>query len=170
MTITLRTLLPEDASLLAQYANNPLIAQRLTNRFPHPYTQQHAQDFIATATQHNPRKINAITIDGAFAGCIGIHPQDDVWQHNVELGYWLAQPFWGKGVMTEALRQILLYSWSNFPTVQRIFARPFGSNQGSARVLEKAGFQLEARLSRTIFKAGIYEDELIYSIWRPQNN
>lgn len=167
MTVLLRPLASDDAPLLQQYANNPAIAQRLTNGFPHPYTLQHAQDFIETVSQDQPHKVSAITLHGAFAGCIGLHPQKDIWQHNAELGYWIAQPFWGQGIMTQAVHQVLAYGWSTFPTIQRIFARPFGSNLSSARVLEKAGFQLEARLARTIFKAGVYEDELIYSIWRP---
>jgi len=166
MDLILRALTPKDAPILAQYANNPLIAQRLTDAFPHPYTVQQAQDFIAKVTQQQPRQVSAITVDDVFVGCIGIHPKEDIWQHNAELGYWVAQPFWGKGIMTAAIQQVLQYGWTTFPTLQRIYARPFGSNIGSARVLEKAGFQLEARLYRTIFKAGVYEDELIYGIWK----
>lgn len=166
MTVLLRALTLADAPLLQQYANNPEIARRLTDAFPHPYTLEQAKNFIAKVNENQPRLVSAITVDGAFAGCVGVHPQGDIWAHNAELGYWLAEPFWGRGAMTEAVRQVVAYGWEAFPAVQRIFARPFGSNLGSARVLEKAGFELEARLTRTIFKAGVYEDELIYSIWR----
>ena len=164
--IALRPLTMEHATLLAQYANNTQIAHRLTDAFPFPYTKEHAFDFIEQTSQHNPRCVHAIVADDAFVGCIGVYPQSDVWRYNAEMGYWLAQPFWGRGIMTMAIRQAVDYGWTAFPAIQRIFARPFGSNHGSARVLEKAGFQLEARLSKTLFKAGVYEDELIYGIRR----
>ena len=166
MDLQLRQLHPDDAPTLAQYANNPKVASRLTNGFPHPYTLENAQDFIKKNQPHQPRQISAILVDGAFAGCIGLHPQQDIWAHNAEMGYWLAEPYWGQGLMTQAVQQKVAYGFSQFDHLQRIFARPFGSNVGSARVLEKAGFQLEARLHHSIRKLDVYEDELIYSIWR----
>ncbi|MDB5263882.1 MAG: family N-acetyltransferase, partial [Adhaeribacter sp.] len=110
----------------------------------------------------NPSKIFAIEVNGEAAGGIGVHPQTDIQRKNAELGYWLAEPYWGKGIITKAIRQMVDFAFQH-PDIERIFARPFGTNLASQRVLEKAGFILEARLHKTFFKNGIYEDELIYA-------
>ena len=165
MTVILRNLREEDLPRLVEYANNPRIAENLTDRFPHPYTRKKGEEFFKVANEQLPRHISAIEVDGNFAGCIGIHPAQDVWHRNAELGYWLAETFWGEGIMTEAIRQKIAYGFANFD-IDRIFARPFGSNIGSQRVLERNGFALEARLFHTIYKNGRYEDELIYGLRR----
>ena len=82
---------------------------------------------------------------------------------NAELGYWLAEPFWGKGIITYAIQEMVEYGFKTFD-ITRIFAIPFGTNIASQKALEKAGFILEARLNKTIFKNGEYQDELIYAI------
>jgi RimJ/RimL family protein N-acetyltransferase len=105
----------------------------------------------------------AIDINGEACGGIGIHPQDDIQCKNAELGYWLGEPFWGKGIITSAILQMVENGFNSFD-INRIFARPFGSNLASQKVLEKTGFILEAKLEKTLFKNGIYEDELIYAI------
>ena len=161
MSILLRSLQMADLTDLVRYADNPKIAENLTDQFPHPYTKENGSFFIKMAREHQPRRISAIEVDGAFAGCIGVHPAADIWHRNAELGYWLAEPFWGKGIMTEAIRQKLDYGFATFG-IDRIFARPFGSNLASQRVLERNGFILEARLHHIILKNGRYEDELIY--------
>ena len=117
------------------------------------------------ATIDDPTHIFAIDIDGHAVGGIGIHSQSDIFRKNAELGYWLAEPFWGKGIMTTAVKEMLEYSFNNFE-INRVFARPFGNNVGSQKVLEKAGFVLEARLSKVLFKNGEYLDELIYAVRR----
>ena len=81
------------------------------------------------------------------------------------MGYWLAEPFWGKGIITAAIRQMVEYGFKTWD-ITRIYARPFGSNIASQKVLEKAGFRLEVRFEKTIFKNGVFEDELIYAIRR----
>lgn len=166
MNITLRPWNLSDIDSLVEYANNPKIAQNLTNGFPHPYTREAGEKFIAHATSGAPPNILAIEIEGRASGGIGIHPQQDIMCRNAELGYWLAEPFWGKGIMSAAVRQMVKYGFDNFPEIHRIFARPFGTNIASSRVLEKAGFSLEARLEGTILKNGVVQDELIYAIRR----
>lgn len=163
MTIQLRPWQQEDLDDLIQYANNPKIAQNLTNQFPYPYTRLAGAAFIEMAQASKPIHIMAISLDGKAIGAIGIHPQTDVWSYNAELGYWIAEPFWGKGLATQAVQQIVDYGFEHFE-LTRIFARPFGRNKGSQRVLEKAGFTLEASLPQTIFKNGQWEDELIYGL------
>ncbi|MGB0863386.1 MAG: GNAT family N-acetyltransferase [Saprospiraceae bacterium] len=162
-TFELRPWQTTDLEDLVKYANNPNISKNLTNGFPSPYTIADGERFIKMASGQQPAQIMAIAIDGVASGGVGIHPQTDIFHKNAELGYWLAEPFWGKGIMTKAIKEMVDYTFKNFE-INRIFARPFGSNIGSQRVLEKVGFELEARLSQTIFKNNSYEDELIYGI------
>lgn len=167
MTIpfTLRPWQITDAASLAKYANNASIAKNLTDAFPHPYGMENALAFIKMASASDPVTIFAIEINGEACGGIGLHPQHDIHRMNAELGYWLAEPYWGHGIITQAILQIVDFGFKTLP-VDRIFARPFGSNQGSQKALEKAGFVLEARLKNTLFKNGKYEDELIYAVRR----
>lgn len=165
MKFKLRPWNNKDIDPLVKYANNFNIAKNLTNQFPHPYTRENGEAFIKMATQDHPRRIFAIEVNGEAAGGIGLHPQTDIHARNAELGYWLAEPFWGKGIMTRAVEQIVEYGFKTFD-IDRIFARPFGTNLGSQKVLEKAGFVLEARLEKTLFKNGKHLDELIYAVRR----
>jgi len=114
-------------------------------------------------SQHHPTQIFAIVIDGEAIGSIGLHPQCDIMEKNIELGYFLGEPFWGKGIITEAVKKMVAYGFQNFDVV-RIYARPFGTNVASQKVLEKAGFSLEAKIEGNIYKNNEYLDELIYAI------
>lgn len=163
MFFTLRPWSMDDLDSLVQYANNPNIARFLTNQFPHPYTEENGRSFIEFAMSGSPKRIMAIDIEGEAVGGIGVHPQKDVYAKNAEMGYWLAEPFWGNGIMTEAIKQMIDYGFKNFD-INRIFARPFGNNHASQRILEKSGFKLEGRFEKTFFKNGEYLDELIYAI------
>lgn len=163
--ITLRAWNLSDLDDLVRFANNEKIANNLTNRFPHPYTREAGEAFIAMA-KNGPQQIFAIDLEGLAIGAIGIHPQADIWCKNAEIGYWLAEPYWGKGIITEAIEAIVKYGFAMFD-LERIFARPFGRNIGSQKVLQKAGFVFEARIEQNLFKNGAFEDELIYSIRRP---
>lgn len=151
--------------LLVNYANNPKIAANMVDSFPSPYKIENGRMFIQFATTSETSRIKAILYEGELAGSIGLHSQHDIWRKNAELGYWLAEPLWGKGLMTEAVKQMVKWGFENMD-VTRIFARPFGRNKGSQKVLEKAGLTLEARIQDGFFKNGKYEDELIYSIRR----
>ena len=102
-------------------------------------------------------------MNGEAVGSIGLHPQSDIMEKNLELGYFLGEPFWGQGISTQAVLQMIPYGFQHFDVV-RIFARPFGNNPASQRVLEKAGFQLEARIDKNIYKNGVFLDELIYAV------
>lgn len=165
MNFQLRPFSIEDLDWLVKFANNYNIAKNLTDAFPHPYSIEDGKAFIEMATQNYPRNILAIEINGEASGAIGVHPQKDIYRKNMELGYWLAEPYWGKGIMTNAIVQMTDYAFTNFD-INRIYARPFGYNTASQRVLEKAGFILEARLEKTFFKNGEFVDELIYAVRR----
>ncbi len=163
MKFTLKPLTINDLDSLMKYADNPKIADNLTNIFPNPYTEESGRGFIKFASSHEPKHILAIDVAGEFVGAIGIHPKDDIMLKNAELGYWLGEPFWGKGIMTKAIQQMVKYGFANFE-INRIYAIPFGSNIASQKALEKAGFKLEGRFEKTIFKNGRYEDELVYAV------
>jgi ribosomal-protein-alanine N-acetyltransferase len=165
MEFSLRPWAMDDLESLVKYANNYEIARNLMDRFPHPYTHENGKTFINMAMDDAPPHVFAIVIGGEAAGGIGLHPEYDVFRKNAELGYWLGQPFWGKGIMVNAVKQMVEYGFHTLD-INRIFARPFGSNLASQRVLQKAGFTLEAELKSTIYKNGEYQDELIYAVRR----
>jgi ribosomal-protein-alanine N-acetyltransferase len=161
--ISLRLWETGDIKHLIEYANNPHIAQNMTNAFPHPYTKEAGLKFIEIAQSHSPTRIFAICLNNQAIGGIGVHPQQDIHEKCAELGYWLAEPFWGKGIVSKAVLQMIDFAFQNFEIV-RLYARPFSSNIGSQKVLEKCGFKHEATLKKSIYKNGVYLDELIYCI------
>jgi ribosomal-protein-alanine N-acetyltransferase len=152
-----------DVEALVQNANNINISRFMTDAFPNPYRTEDAIRFIHFATTDNPVHIFAIEIDEEAAGGIGIHPQSDVLRKNAELGYWLAEKHWGNGIITAAIPQMIEYGFKSFD-ITRIYARPFGNNPASQRVLEKCGFKLEARIEKNLYKNGEFLDELIYAV------
>ncbi|WKZ66565.1 MAG: GNAT family N-acetyltransferase [Flavobacteriales bacterium] len=154
-----------DLPALVRHANDPTVAAHLTDAFPHPYTEEHGRAFIAEALTSPPLR-RCIEVEGECAGAIGLHPKPDLWRRNLELGYWLAKEHRGKGIMTEAIRQMVELGFAGFPEVTRIYATPFGSNTASQKALEKAGFKLEAKLEGTLVKNGRVEDEWIYAVRR----
>ena len=162
MKCTIRPWKETDIDNLVKYANNFDIAKNLTNAFPYPYTRQDGEKYIASALQIQPAIIFAIDINGQAVGSIGFFPQQDIHAKNAEMGYWLAQEFWGQGIMTEAVNQLVEYAFEMFD-ITRIFARPFGTNTASQRVLEKSGFTLEACFKKAIYKHGEFIDEMIYA-------
>lgn len=152
-----------DLESLVKYADNWNVAKNLTDKFPHPYTHEDGLKYLGFASK--AENIFAIEIDGEAAGSIGFFLQDDVHAKNAEIGYWLAEPFWGRGIVTKAIKQTVDYTFKNH-NIERIFARPFGTNFASQKVLEKAGFTLEAKFEKTICKNGEFLDELFYAIRR----
>lgn len=167
MEFKLRSFESKDADALVKYANNYNIAKNLTNKFPFPYTNADAENFIALAKSHNPLQIKAIEINNEVAGSIGIHPLADIYSKNAELGYWLAEPYWGRRIIPLAIKEMLQYGFETFD-IQRIFARTTHTNIASQIVLKKTGFIFEAELKGTIFKFDEYYDELIFGFRKQQ--
>ncbi|MBD79533.1 MAG: GNAT family N-acetyltransferase [Crocinitomicaceae bacterium] len=163
MECKLRPWKSTDLKSLVKYANNWKIGKNMTDKFPYPYTEEAGKKFIEYASGGEPLCIFAIEIRGEACGGIGVHPQEDIHKKNMELGYWLAEPLWGHGIVSKAIKEMVEYGFNTFP-INRIFARPYGSNKASQRVLEKNGFVLEARLKNTIWKKDRFEDELIYAV------
>lgn len=163
MQITLRPWHLDDIDDLVALANNKNIAQFMADVFPHPYTIENGKTFIGFATSNPNSKIFAIIVDNKPIGSIGLHLQTDILRKNAEIGYWLGEDYWGKGIITKAIPQIIDYGFKNMDIV-RIFARIFETNKASQKVVEKCGFKLEGKYDKTLYKNGEYLDELIYAI------
>ena len=152
----------EDAKSISIYANNRKIWQNLRDGFPHPYSAKDAEAFIATVNKATPRTVFAIATESEAIGSIGLMLGRDVHRFTAELGYFLAEPFWGKGIMTKAV--CFLSAWAiNNLGLQRISAEPYAANIASQRVLEKSGFSYEGRLRSSVLKDGKILDQLVYS-------
>lgn len=170
---TLRAWKTEDAESLAQAANNPNIAKNLRNVFPNPYTLEDAIWYINDCISNAEKKqlncgINyAIEVDGQAAGGIGVFVKDDVYEKSAELGYWLSEDYWRKGIMSRAVQAICKEAFAAFDIV-RIFAEPFADNAGSIGVLEKAGFTYEGTMRSGVYKNGEIHSYCMYSLLREE--
>ena len=169
MEFRLRDWTPEDQESLLKFGNNFQVARFMTDQFPHPYTPERARAFIEFAMAQNPKRIFCIEVNGEAAGGIGLHPKTDIEQKNAELGYWLAEPYWGHGIMSRAIAQVVEYGFKTFP-VTRIIGRTFGNNPGSQRALQKAGFVLEGRFVNAFYKNGEFTDEVVYAVRTTDKN
>ena len=159
---TIRPWRLDDAESLAKHANNRRVWLALRDAFPHPYTANDANKFLQNATTAQPTTNFCIEVDGVAVGGIGIHLGRDVHRHTAEFGYWLAEEFWRRSIMTEAVGAFTDFCFDKF-SLHRIYAEPFANNPASARVLEKAGFVLEGRLKNNVVKDGELLDSLMYA-------
>lgn len=162
---TLRPWEPGDEESLVRHANSRLIWRNLRDSFPHPYTLADAKHWIQIANPKAPVNNFAIVVDGAAAGGIGLALKDDVFRRSAEIGYWLGEEFWGRGIVTEAVRAVTDYAFANFDLC-RVYAGVFEWNRASMRVLEKAGYEFESRMRKSVTKDGETIDELIYAMIR----
>jgi len=154
-----------DRTSIARYANNRRIWINLRDRFPHPYTLADADAWIRQVAGQDPPTQCGIEVGGEAVGGIGITLQDDVHRHSGEIGYWLGEPFWGRGIMSEAVRAFTAYAFATFD-VCRVYATVFEWDLASARILEKAGYVLEGRLRKSVTKDGRTVDQLMYACMR----
>ncbi|TGC09728.1 GNAT family N-acetyltransferase [Methanolobus halotolerans] len=164
----------EDAERLATIANNKKISDYLRDGFPYPYSIDDAKGFIYLTRQAEVNVVAfAIEINGTLAGSIGTYFKEDVHRKNMEIGYFLAEEYQGKGIMPGIIRCMTQYIFDNFD-ITRVYAEPFARNVASRRVLEKAGFRLEAVLKSSIIKHDVVQDSCIYAIlkedFRKNNN
>jgi RimJ/RimL family protein N-acetyltransferase len=159
----LRRWAPTDAVSLAHLADNRNIWLNLKDRFPHPYARTDAEAWIAhcEAEIGSPTQF-AIDLDGVAIGGIGLEPMSDVHRLTAEVGYWVGEPYWGSGVASTAIIEMTRYAFAEFP-FGRLQAMVFEWNPASRRVLEKAGYMLEARMARCIIKDGRLGDAFLYS-------
>ena len=167
MKLTLRTCEvrswhPRDVHSLVEHANNRHVSINLRDRFPYPYTARDGRQFIKMARRMSPETFFAIAVDGHAVGGIGYVLQRDVDRVSSEVGYWLGERYWGRGIATESLVAVTRYAIETHG-LTRLFALPFATNAASCRVLEKAGYLLEARLRRSAIKDGVICDQLQYA-------
>lgn len=163
--VRLREFHNDDRFRLAELANNEHIANNLRDGFPHPYTISDAEQFIQMCLQMNPPQVFAIEFQEEYAGNIGLHKGADVYRKSAEIGYFLGEPYWNKGIMTRAVRLICDYGFRELDIV-RIYTGVFEYNLASARVLEKCGFLKEAVFNKAICKNGEICDEIRYALVR----
>jgi len=164
----LRQIIPNDLDAIVKYANNANVARYLTEKFPQPYLKENALAFIDFANNTKQADIKAIVINGEFIGACGIHFKEDVLCKNAELGYWLGEPFWGKGIMRQVIQQRVEEAFNKY-AIHRVYASVFSPNEGSKKVLLKSGFQLEATLKQAVYKNNCYYDDCIFSIINPKS-
>jgi ribosomal-protein-alanine N-acetyltransferase len=160
--ILLRALADSDKERLAELCNNKKILDNLRDNIPFPYTVTDAELFIQHCKTENPPVTFAIEYRNELAGVIGLVKQSDVYKHSAEIGYWLGEQFWGKGIATEAVKLIVEYGFLELKLV-RIFTGVFDYNTASQKVLRKAGFILEGIFDKSVIKNGTIYDEYRYA-------
>jgi RimJ/RimL family protein N-acetyltransferase len=150
-----------DAESLAVHADDHEVWRNMRDRFPHPYTLKDAKEWLAFVATVPPGTNFAIEVDGAAVGGISFEPLTDVFRVGAEVGYWLGQGYWGRGITTEAVRAVSEHAFRHFDFI-RLQASVFSWNPASARVLEKAGYVLEATNRRAMIKEGEVGDRWLY--------
>jgi len=161
-TCDVRSWTPGDVDSLVRHANNRNVSLNLRDRFPHPYTREVAQAFIRSVRERTPETGFAIAVGGEAVGGIGFVLQEDIERVSAEIGYWVGEPLWGKGIATEALAAMTAYAIEHHG-LTRVYARVADWNAASMRVLEKCGYVHEARLRRSAIKDGTIIDQIQYA-------
>lgn len=151
-----------DAPALCNHANNPRVARNLRDAFPHPYTIVDAHRFLEGVAAQDPETYFCIAVNDEPVGGIGFVIQDDVERFSAEIGYWLSEEHWGRGIVVEALRAVTAHAMDTHE-LHRLYATPYDWNHASVRVLEKAGYLFEGRLRQAVFKEGQLVDKLMYA-------
>jgi RimJ/RimL family protein N-acetyltransferase len=160
--IRLRPFRLSDSKRLVELANNEKIARNLRDGFPHPYHANHAREFIERCIEMHPQTIFAIEYKGEYVGNIGLVKGNDVYRKSAEVGYFIGEPYWNKGITTIALTLICEYGFTNLDVV-RIHAGVYEHNLPSQKVLEKCGFKKEGVFEKAVFKREKYWNEVRYA-------
>ncbi|MFA6469161.1 MAG: GNAT family N-acetyltransferase [Bacteroidota bacterium] len=151
-----------DELSLEKHANNRKVWINVRDHFPHPYTRGDAMRWVQHASEHLSETVFAIVVEGNAVGSIGLVSKEDVYRKTMEIGYWLGEEFWGRGIVTEAVGAATEYAFRRFDIV-RLYADVFAWNAASARVLIKNGYHFEARLKHAVIKDGMITDVMIYA-------
>lgn len=158
----LRPLTENDAASIAHHANNRNVWRNLRNAFPQPYSKQDALEFIGRINEQPGPPVLAIEVDGLVVGTVGVRLKEDIETGSAEVGYWLGEEYWGRGITSEAVKAIVDYALSTYE-LHRLDAWVYAWNPASARVLEKCGFQLEGVARRSAIKDGQITDRWLYA-------
>ncbi|MEO6870170.1 MAG: GNAT family protein [Ginsengibacter sp.] len=151
----------EYAEIFAQFKNNPNVLDNGYDKTPNPFTLRDATEFIQLQIDQIPAKRFLIFWDNQLCGEIGISIKEDVFRLNAEIGYFIAEPFWGKGIATEAINLMTDYTFKNFNVI-RIIAGVFGFNKASMKALEKNNYYLESTRKKAVIKNGQIMDDYIW--------
>ena len=156
-----------DRERLAELLNNPKVLNNLRDGLPYPYTPEDGEEYILSMLTADAAKTFAfaITVDDLVIGSIGVFRCGNIHFRTAELGYYIGEPYWGKGYATSAVKQVCKHVFEH-SDILRIFAEPFARNAASCRVLEKAGFQLEGTLRSNAVKNGEVLDMKLYALVR----
>lgn len=146
-----------------RFANNRNVWRNLKDVFPHPYTEADADRWLTAQAQAREPTDWAIEVDQLAVGGIGVTLGDGVHAKSAHFGYWLAEPYWGRGIMTDAVKALAPYAMRKFGLV-RLEAPVFAWNPASMRVLEKCGWQREGVLRASAFKDGEIIDQVLYAL------
>ncbi|PJE80440.1 putative ribosomal N-acetyltransferase YdaF [invertebrate metagenome] len=159
----IRSFMYGDAPLIADHGNNRKVSRNLRDSFPHPYTIDHARAWVQHVKQHEAYSRFIIAYEDKAVGEIGFVFQGDVHRYSAEIGYWLSEEHWGKGIMSRAIPEICEYAFREFG-LMRLYAEVVEHNVGSCRVLEKSGFVLEGRCRKHIYKEDEHFDQLVFGL------
>ena len=159
--IELRNYQIEIAAEFAEYRNHPIIFDNGYDKVPNPFTLKDAKEFISVQLEREPAWRKLIYWEGQFVGEIGIDIKKDVFKLSAEMGYFIAEPFWGNGIASKAIKLMTDYAFNNFNII-RIEAGVFAFNKASMRVLEKNDFYLESIRKNAVFKNGKIIDDYIW--------
>tara|TARA_R110002060_G_scaffold78310_3_gene91264 strand:+ start:962 stop:1456 length:495 start_codon:yes stop_codon:yes gene_type:complete len=160
MILSLKTFSKKHKVSLVNCLNSPNVTRFLSNRIPSPYTEDDAIWWIEHGSKNGI--IRAVEVDGIFAGCVGAEPGQFEYAYAAEVGYWLAEPFWGKGYASKALA-LLIDEVQNTSEIVRLHASVFEGNQASCKVLENCGFILEGRFKKAVYKQGEFYNTHLYA-------
>lgn len=163
--ITLRDYQSTDADRLVELANNENVSRYLIDTFPYPYTKQDADWWIASGAHENAAVTKVIEYKGEFVGSVGITPQMGWRSHMAEIGYWLGEDYWGRGIATEALKQMTALAFLE-PKYKKLYAPVLAPNRVSMKVLEKNNYRLEGVLRKEVIKHNHYFDIYHYALYR----
>jgi [ribosomal protein S5]-alanine N-acetyltransferase len=163
--VLLRSLIDSDKSRLAELANNKRVWDSLRDYMPYPYSEQDAVNFIAFVAEEDPPCTFAIVYNNEFCGVTGLIPQKDIYRISAEIGYWLGEPYWRKGITTRAVKLITHYGLHEL-NFTRLHAGVFEYNLGSMKVLEKNGYVKEGVFRKALIKNDRIWDEHRYAILR----
>jgi [ribosomal protein S5]-alanine N-acetyltransferase len=151
-----------DLDALVRHANNAKVAANLRDQFPHPYTRSAAATYLVEVRLADVETSFAVEYAGEAIGGIGFRLGTDISRLSAEIGYWLGEPYWGRGLTTRAVFATSEWAFENYK-LTRVFAMAFSHNVGSMRVLEKAGFTREGILRRSAIKNGVLLDQVLYA-------
>jgi len=161
----LRALQAADVPTIARHANNPRVAAHLRDRFPHPYSEADGHRFLEYLNKTREECVAGIVVHDEVAGALGVQFRTDVERCSAELGFWLGESFWGRGIATAAVRSFTQWAIPRFE-LTRVYAEVFAENRASEMVLKKAGFVSVGLLRKAAIKNGVYHDYRLYDLVR----